>query len=296
MNWIQLSAIVDPTQAEALEESLLAAGASAVTMVDAADQPILEPALGTTPIWNETRVIGLFSAEEDIDDAQKIARAVFNEMASSDCPNLVAELLENEDWTRKWIENFKPIHFGNRLCVCPSWEETPNTGAINLLLEPGLAFGTGTHPTTALCLEWLDATNLNEKTIVDFGCGSGILGIAALLLGATKVIAIDNDPQALVATRDNAERNNIQPQNIETYLPEDAPRFEADIVIANILAQPLHDLKDSILSYLKPKGSLVMSGVLSNQSEALAQKYSDQVDIDPIATQENWTRVSGKRK
>ena len=125
MNWIQLSAIVDPTQAEALEESLLAAGASAVTMVDAADQPILEPALGTTPIWNETRVIGLFSAEEDIDEAQKVARAVFTEMASSDCPNLVAELLENEDWTRKWIENFKPIHFGNRLCVCPSWEETP---------------------------------------------------------------------------------------------------------------------------------------------------------------------------
>jgi len=296
MNWIQLSAIVDPTQAEALEESLLAAGASAVTMVDAADQPILEPALGTTPIWNETRVIGLFSAEEDIDEAQKVARAVFSQMASSDCPNLVAELLENEDWTRKWIENFKPIRFGNRLCICPSWEETPDTGAINLLLEPGLAFGTGTHPTTALCLEWLDATDLNGKTVVDFGCGSGILGIAALLLGATKVIAIDNDPQALVATRDNADRNNIQPLSIETYLPEDAPHFEADIVIANILAQPLHDLKGSILSYLKPKGSLVMSGVLTNQAEALAQKYSDQVDIDPIAAQENWTRVSGKRK
>ncbi len=296
MNWIQLSATIDPTQAEALEESLLAAGASAVTMVDAANQPILEPALGTTPIWNETRVTGLFSAEEDIDSALKITQAVFTQMASAPCPNLTAELLENEDWTRKWIENFKPIRFGNRLCVCPSWEATPDTGVINLLLEPGLAFGTGTHPTTALCLEWLDGTELSGKTVVDFGCGSGILGIAALLLGASKVIAIDNDPQALIATRDNADRNSIAPERIETYLPEDAPSLKADIVVANILAQPLHDLRDIILSYLKSEGSLVMSGVLKNQAEELAQHYSSQVEIEPIAQQEDWTRVSGTRK
>lgn len=296
MNWIQLKAYITPGVADAFEESMLAAGASAVTMQDAEDDPLFEPPRGTTPLWKSTIITSLFSADDDIEEAKSIAKAVFGNLSSEAFPDIQVEILENEDWTRKWIENFKPIRFGQRLWVCPSWTDTPDPNAVNLMLDPGLAFGTGTHATTSLCLQWLDQANLQGKTVIDFGCGSGILGIAALLLGADKVIAIDHDPQALIATKDNAERNQIDLAKIETYLPEDAPADPADIMLANILAQPLYELRDKLASLTKPSGSIVLSGILNTQAEDLRAHYCDLFEMDPIAHEEDWTRLTGYKK
>lgn len=294
INWVQIYTTLDASLAEALEEGLMAAGASAVTMMDAADQPILEPALGTTPLWADTTVIGLFNAEEDIEAAKTLALNVFQSIHPEAAISLQSELLENEDWTRKWIENFKPIQFGERLWVCPSWCEAPDANAINLKLDPGLAFGTGTHPTTFLCLAWLDANDVKDKIVIDYGCGSGILGIAALLLGAKHVYAIDNDPQALLATQDNAERNDIAPEQITTLLPEQVGELKGQLLLANILAQPLRELRDQMLALLEPGSELVLSGILADQAPALSDHYSARADMEPATQQGDWIRLNGR--
>jgi len=294
MNWIQVRAKVSPQLIEALEEGLLAAGAVAVTMQDGADQPILEPELGTMPVWDNTTLTALFQHDADIAQAKALAQEVFSHyLPEAEFPSLQVDILENEDWTRKWIENFKPIACGEKLWICPSWCEPPNPEAINLLLDPGLAFGTGTHPTTFLCLEWLDANEMKGKTVIDYGCGSGILGIAALLLGAERVIAVDNDPQALLATADNAQRNNLPKGAIECYLPEQCPEIQADILIANILAQPLYTLRDHLANLCKPNAKIALSGVLREQAEDLRQHYQDQFSMNPTHFMEDWSRLSG---
>lgn len=296
MNWIQVRAEVKPEQIEALEEGLLAAGAVAVTMQDGADQPILEPDLGTMPVWDKTTLTALFEQDSDIKQIQRVTEEVFKIYVSTDFPSLQVDILENEDWTRKWIENFKPISCGERLWICPSWCEPPNPKAVNLLLDPGLAFGTGTHPTTFLCLEWLDKQDLNGKTIIDFGCGSGILGIAALLLGAERVIAIDIDPQALTATQDNAIRNKLSEDAIECYLPEDCPEFKADILIANILAQPLYTLRDHLATLCKSSAQIALSGILKEQAQDLNAHYQQSFEMDPPEFREDWSRLTGKKR
>lgn len=294
-HWIQLRTQLPPDAAEHFEEALLAAGASAVTMLDAEDQPMFEPPRGTTPLWEHTIVIGLFSADEDMQHARQILGDVYTHLSGKTLPHISEDLLENEDWTRKWIENFKAMRFGERLWICPSWCPPPDANGVNLLLDPGLAFGTGTHATTALCLEWLDGHPLQEKTIVDFGCGSGILAIAGLLLGAKQAIGIDNDPQALIATRDNAQRNAIPDAQLACYLPEDAPEYEADIVVANILAQPLYDLKLTLARYLRPGGELVLSGILDTQAEALRDFYAQDglFHMSKIEQRGDWVRLHG---
>lgn len=301
MNWIQVKANIAPSIAEALEEGLLAAGASAVTLEDAQDQPVLEPERGTTPLWDETIVTGLFSADDSQDEILAVTKSVFSSLSDAAFPNLRIEILENEDWTRKWIENFKPIQFGERLWVCPSWHEIPDPQAVNLMLDPGLAFGTGTHPTTSLCLKWLDAESVKEqgfadKKVVDFGCGSGILGIAALLLGAESVIGIDNDPQALLASQDNVERNQLPADKFPVFLPEDTPDEKVDIVLANILAQPLHDLRDNIAQLLKPKGKLILSGILDHQAAGLIARYEELFEMDAPCVEDGWVRLTGTKK
>ena len=296
MHWTQLTCTLEPEQAEAFEEALMAAGASAVTMLDAQDQPIFEPDLGTTPLWQKTKVIGLFSAEDDLVQAQRIATDVYLHLTGNQAPTVQIDLLENEDWTRKWIDNFKPIKFGDSLWVCPSWCEIPDPDGINLLLDPGLAFGTGTHPTTALCLAWLDSPKFSGKTVVDYGCGSGILGIAALLLGAETVIAVDNDPQALIATRDNADRNNIATGKLKTYLPDEVPPIKADILIANILAKPLELLRDRFVELLATNGKLLLSGILETQSDALLHHYEERFNMSPPITDSGWVCLYGQCK
>ena len=206
------------------------------------------------------------------------------------------EQLEDKDWEREWMDNFHPMQFGERLWICPSWRDVPDPTAVNVLLDPGLAFGTGTHATTALCLEWLESIDLTGKTVIDFGCGSGILAIAAIKLGAEKVVGIDIDPQALVASKDNAERNGVVDQ-LEVYMPQDQPEgLIADVVVANILAAPLRELSGIIKGLVKPNGQLAMSGVLDTQAEDVANYYRDELHIDPIASQTEWCRISGRKQ
>lgn len=292
MSWLQLRVISTREQTEAIEDALLAAGAASVTMQDNADQPILEPGVGETPLWDAVKITGLFAAETDTTQATVIATAEYGRSL----PSYHWEILEDKDWEREWMESYQPMRFGQRLWICPSWKTPPEPEAVNLLLDPGLAFGTGTHPTTALCLEWLDTANVKDKIIIDYGCGSGILGIAALLLGAKKVIAIDNDPQALIATRENASRNHLKPEQIETYLPEDKPsQLAGDIVLANILAGPLMELAETLAKACKPDADIVLSGLLDIQAENLSTHYQQWFNMAPSTQREGWMRLSGQR-
>tara|TARA_R110002167_G_scaffold37515_9_gene117584 strand:+ start:454 stop:1356 length:903 start_codon:yes stop_codon:yes gene_type:complete len=298
MSWIQLKALISPSQAEAMEESLMAAGACSVTYEDAKDQPVLEPELGTTPLWDATTITGLFTADEDMQQVQTIASNVFEHLTQQKLPEYRVEILENQDWTRTWMEHFKPMQFGSRLWVCPSWQEAPDSNAVNLLLDPGLAFGTGTHPTTALCLKWLDGQNdlLANKSVIDYGCGSGILGIAALLLGAAKVVGVDNDPQALLASKDNLLRNKLDSSQLETYLPNDLPEMQADILLANILAQPLYELRDRLAKLTKIDGKIILSGILEDQAEDLCTHYKNHFVMDKVVIVDGWARLTGTKK
>ena len=291
MPWIQIRINATAKTADKVSNMLLGRGAQAVTFMDAQDVPVYEPLPGETPLWGETEVMGLFDAETD--PAPTIA--FFQQIFGEDVGYKV-EQLEDKDWVREWMDHFHPMQFGKRLWICPSWRDVPNPDAVNVMLDPGLAFGTGTHPTTALCLQWLDGLDLAGKTVVDFGCGSGILGIAALKLGAARVIGIDIDPQAIQASHDNAERNGVAGQ-IELYLPADQPQdVEADAVVANILAGPLRELAPLMNELVRPGGLLALSGVLETQAVELEQIYGQWFDMDPTAVREEWCRLSGIKR
>ncbi|MEL1217996.1 50S ribosomal protein L11 methyltransferase [Aeromonas hydrophila] len=290
MPWIQIRINATAKTADKVSNMLLGRGAQAVTFMDAKDVPVYEPMPGETPLWGETEVMGLFDAETD--PAPTIA--FFQQIFGEDVGYKV-EQLEDKDWVREWMDHFHPMQFGERLWICPSWRDVPNPDAVNVMLDPGLAFGTGTHPTTALCLRWLDGLDLAGKTVVDFGCGSGILGIAALKLGAARVIGIDIDPQAIQASRDNAERNGVADQ-IELYLPADQPQdVEADVVVANILAGPLRELAPLIAGHGKAGSLMALSGVLESQAPELETIYGQWFEMDPTAVKEEWCRLSGRK-
>jgi len=293
MHWIQISINSNLEDAEPLEEALLDLGSVAVTLQDAADQPLYEPPLGTTPLWYKTRVIGLFEAASNIDLVCAALQNQFPQLTQNDYR---VEIVEEQAWERVWMENFKPIRCGKRLWICPSWCEIPDKSAVNLMLDPGLAFGTGTHPTTHLCLAWLEGLDIKNKTLIDYGCGSGILAIAGLLLGATHATAIDNDPQALIATRDNAGRNKIDDKNLSIIYPREIPRnLKIDIVVANILAQPLIDLSENICALLKSGGEIALSGILEDQAEAVMNAYAKWIDWQAPIIKDGWVRLSGKK-
>jgi ribosomal protein L11 methyltransferase len=292
MPWIQLRVSTNEEKAEQVSDMLMGWGAQAVSFVDAQDTPIYEPMPGEVIYWTNTVVVGLFDAEHPMD---KVVKQLEQVSFFKDGVDYKLEQLEDKDWEREWMDNFHPIKFGTRLWVCPSWRDIPDPKAVNVMLDPGLAFGTGTHPTTALCMQWLDATIQPDQTVVDFGCGSGILGIAALKLGAKRVIGVDIDPQAIEASTANARRNNVEGQ-IELYLPKDQPSdFQADVVVANILAGPLAELKQVISSYVKPGGKLALSGILESQAQSVIDAYSDEFSFDPIAMQEEWVRLSARK-
>ncbi|GAB57780.1 50S ribosomal protein L11 methyltransferase [Rheinheimera nanhaiensis] len=293
MPWIQLRVTTTEEKAEQVSDMLMGWGAQAVSFLDAHDTPIYEPMPGEVIYWTNTVVVGLFDAEHPMD---KVVNQLKQVSFFKGEPNFKLEQLEDKDWEREWMDNFHPIKFGQRLWVCPSWRDIPDPTAVNVMLDPGLAFGTGTHPTTALCMQWLDATVKPEQTVVDFGCGSGILGIAALKLGAKRVIGVDIDPQAIEASTANAKRNNVEGQ-IELYLPKDQPKdFQADVVVANILAGPLAELKDIISAYVKPGGLLALSGILESQAQSVIDAYSNEFSFDPIAVQDEWVRLSARKQ
>lgn len=291
MPWLQLKLASTPDAAQRLSDLLSEAGALAVTLQDAADQPLYEPPPGATPLWSQTWVTGLFDADADLN----VALAYLCEALAQRELSHVISPLEDKDWEREWMDNYHPMRFGSRLWICPSWREPPDANAVTVMLDPGLAFGTGTHPTTALCLEWLDRHDIVGKHVVDYGCGSGILAVAAAKLGAHHVWAVDYDSQALHATVLNAEKNAVS-ASIHTVLPNDLPHDMADIILANILAGPLTELAPLIAGLIRPGGAVVLSGILNTQADALMQRYQPWFDMEPAIEREEWMCLSGVRK
>jgi ribosomal protein L11 methyltransferase len=291
MQWLQLLIDASREGSAIVEDALIESGAVSVTLEDAADQPIFVPGVGERPLWDNCVVKALFSADSDTDQiAAQLCTAIQPQ------PAVRWELLEDKDWSQEWKKYFQPVKCGDRLWICPSWIDPPEPDGINLSLDPGLAFGTGSHPTTHLCLRWLDQQNLVGKTIIDYGCGSGILGIAALLLGAAQVIAIDNDPQALLASRDNAQRNNIADEKLMTYLPDEIPSgLSADVMLANILAAPLIQLAPGISNLTATSGMLCLSGLLQSQIDDVCAPYLQHFDFSAPAIESDWTQLSGHK-
>lgn len=292
MPWLQVRLAITPEQAATYEDALLDVGAVSVTFMDAEDQPIFEPDLGTTPLWSHTHLLALFEA--DTDPAALLAHLAL--LTGGPLPAHQVEQIADQDWERSWMDNFQPLRFGQRLWIVPSWHQPPEPQAVNLHLDPGLAFGTGTHPTTALCLEWLDGQSLHDCNVLDFGCGSGILAIAALLLGATQACGTDIDPQALEASRDNATRNGIDAARFPLYLPSEMPADTFDLVLANILAGPLVQLAPTISQHVRQGGYLVLSGILAEQAEEVRAAYQADFILDPTAEKDGWVRISGVRR
>jgi ribosomal protein L11 methyltransferase len=292
MTWLQVRVDTQRARIAEWEERLLASGAVAVTLEDNADQPLLEPGVGETPLWNLTRITALYPADTDM---QAVLRDIPTQLQKAG--NVRVEILEDKDWEREWMQDYRPMRFGKRLWVCPSWLEPPDPDAVNLLLDPGLAFGTGTHPTTALCLAQLDSLSWSGQTIVDYGCGSGILAVAALKLGAACALCVDNDPQALAACRDNATRNSIAPEQLTVAFPQAVVQTtwtqKAEVVIANILAGPLVELSGTLLNFLQPGGTLLLSGLLQHQAEALCAHYADRLPIAIVSEQDGWVCLRG---
>lgn len=273
---------------EALNDTLETTAAISITLSDKQDDPILEPELGTTPLWPNVVIHALYAERHEADHALDILSACYPHLTYSLHP------VQEQDWERVCLDNIKPQQFGKRLWICPSWLTVPDNDAINITLDPGLAFGTGSHPTTALCLCWLEEASLNGKDIIDFGCGSGILAIAALKLGARHANAVDIDSQALVATKNNAENNAIDSSQLTTDFPE---KLEApvDILIANILLKPLMSLRERFQQLLKHDGILVTSGILSNQTEDLITHYRNHFEHVTTITNDEWALVMFRR-
>jgi ribosomal protein L11 methyltransferase len=286
-----------------LELALEDVGALSVTMMDAHaeapdEQAIFEPGVGEQPLWREMIVTALFDAAVNpervldalaaFDDDLDLSGAAFREVA-------------DQDWERAWLDQYRPMRFGRRLWITPWNLEPEDAGddAVIVRLDPGLAFGTGTHPTTALCLEWLDAladeAALQDREVLDFGCGSGILAIAALKLGAARAIGVDNDPQALTASHDNAERNGVG-ERLAVFLPEREPAKTYPVVVANILASALDALAPVLAQRVAPGGRIALSGILAGQEDELLTRYATWFDALQVTRREDWIRIDARRR
>jgi ribosomal protein L11 methyltransferase len=291
MAWLQLR--VYSAHPEFAEEILLAHGAQAVCQSDAADTPLLEPLPGETPLWPQTVTTGLFPDSADLRPAQQGLRDLLPDGARA---RLESELLEDRDWVRAWLDNWQPLKFGRRLWVTPAEKagQIADPGAIVMKLDPGLAFGTGTHPTTALCLEWLDSQPLQGRSVLDYGCGSGILAIGALLLGARSAIGVDLDPQALLAARQNAASNGVG-ERLSVCPPESLVLDPADVVLANILANPLISLAPRLAQLTRSGGRIALAGLTRSQAPDVRAAYAPWFTLDDDMEKDGWTRVSGTR-
>lgn len=294
--WLELSGSVGRDGVEAAEDGLLAAGALSVTLADAADAPVLEPGPGETPLWPRVTVTGLFDATRDPLELVAAVSAAVPEV------DWALRSVADREWTREWMRDFRPMRFGERLWVVPSGMEAPGNGVV-VRLDPGLAFGTGTHPTTALCLEWLDGLartppGLAGKLVLDYGTGSGVLAIAALRLGAERAVAVDNDPQALLATRENARANGVAGR-IEACTPAQADRAlggrKPDLLVANILAGVLARLAPELAALVAPRGRIALSGILAGQEGPVQDAFRPWFDMGAPASRSGWLRLDGRR-
>lgn len=276
---------------EAIEQVLFDCGAVSITLQDAKDCQSLENAPGEIVSWSSIAISSLFAADSN----PLQIRSALQAMLGKDF-KLRFESVPDKDWTRTWMADFKPMCFGERLWICPSWQSHAEPGSVVISLDPGLAFGTGTHPTTASCLKWLDANPPTAKTLIDYGCGSGVLAIAALKLGAQHVWSVDIDPLALLATRDNAAKNRIETGDLDIIKPNKLPEVKVDILVANILAGPLIELNQTIAGLVKKRGTIVLSGILIEQAENVARAYANRFIMSPPLTQEGWVLLEGQRK
>jgi ribosomal protein L11 methyltransferase len=287
----QLTVLAAGNQVELLEELLFLVDAQAVTLVDEGDTPIFEPPVGSHPVWPQTRVQALFYDERP--DPEILGNLATYFQRANILIELPKELtpLPDQDWVRASLDQFKPIKIGG-FWVKPSWNDDAIPQNLTILnLDPGLAFGTGMHPTTQLCLEWLSANDLSGQRVMDFGCGSGILGVAAGCLGANQVTGLDIDPQALIATEHNASLNDLV---VERLLPDQTPSCTFDVVIANILANPLIELASTLTELTQPGGKIVMAGLLNEQAEQVKAAYPV-INFDSDVSKEGWTRLSGTK-
>ena len=272
-------------------ELLDSLGALSVTYTDAQDQPILEPAPNEVKLWNEIVVCALF---QDNTDLLIIAKVLENKLENRN--SILIEEIEDRDWVKEWQENFVPIKVSNNFWICPNWCEAEDKNALNLRLDPGLAFGSGTHETTFLCLKWLaeNQDKIKDKIVIDYGCGSGILAIGACLLGASKVYAIDYDKQALESTLENAKNNNISDNQLTLSMPEELPIIKSDVIIANILIGPLIHLANKFTDMLVDNGNIVLSGLLKSQISDIQKEYSPNIIFGTPIMKGDWVRLDGQ--
>jgi ribosomal protein L11 methyltransferase len=291
MTWLQISVEVPGDQAEMISEAFSTIGALSVTVLDAGDEPLLEPAPGETPLWLNTRIIALFDAAQDAAEIKQQLQSVLD----IPVPDFFSEPLVDRDWSNTWRDTFGAMQFGERLWVCPVGESPQESAAVVVHMDPGMAFGTGTHATTGMCLHWLDRHPPLDQRVLDFGCGSGILAIAAHKLGAADVTAVDIDPQALLATEENARRNDCG-SAIEVLHPGRLEFQAVDLLIANILANPLIELADDFSRRLMPGGRIILTGILEEQAEAVMAAYREAFDFCEPVHQQEWVLLEGMKR
>jgi len=289
MAWKQISFITSSALAESLSDLLHENGAVSVTLKESGEDKIYEPDIGTTPLWRQTGVDALFEEDVSIEAVIDLLKQNFN---SNEFPEFKVTDVEDKEWERVWLDEFKPMQFGEQLWIIPSAYEPVDSEAINIYLDPGLAFGTGTHATTASCLRWIDKYKANVDCVIDYGCGSGVLAIAAAKMGAKEVHAVDIDPQALDATLANAIKNSVE-NKIKVYLPDQFKVKAADLLLANILANPLMDLAESFADMTRQGGTIVLSGILREQAQSVLEKYQSHFTMNEPEYQDDWVLLSG---
>ena len=288
-NYLKLSITTTPDHVEPLSESLMALGALSVSFQDAEDEPIFQTAVAETPLWQRTKVDALFDANVSI---ETIIKALQSEHSNFMDLDFYVEKIEEQDWVRITQQQFHPQEYGKNLWVCPAWDDAHDLPGTVVKIDPGLAFGTGTHPTTASCLAWLAENPPKAKQVIDYGCGSGILSLAALALGAKKVWAVDHDQQAIIATNNNAALNDFyDPKRLLVSLPEACSATKSDYVIANILANPLIELAPTLIEFLQPNGILVLSGILAKEIDRVASAYDKMLTRIDTTLQDEWARL-----
>jgi len=291
MSWLELSVRVSRQNAPLVENLLKNEPFLALTLTDDADDPVLEPGVGETPLWPSVCVTALFSGDTPVEPLTRLLSLV----PGVDRPQHVSfRKFEDQHWERAWLDRFKSMQFGNGLWIVPGTLGAPPQATHILRLDPGLAFGTGTHPTTRLCLQWIDGHDFQGQIVIDYGCGSGVLGIAAAIKGASEVICIDNDPQALLATSDNATRNESL-DRIRVLMPAQFEPVQADLILANILAGPLIDLAPMLMASLRSGGSLVLSGILEAQAKEVIDAYRPHIGQFVMTTDNGWVRLDVKK-
>ena len=298
MKWLQIHITVEQAQVDFTETLLSSLGAVSVTLDDAENQDLLEPLPGETPLWNKVIVTGIYAQEDDEEiDVNALLTFITAQMPEAPVRH---EFLEDQEWERTWMDAYEPIQIAEKYWIVPEWMEAPEADAVNIKLDPGLAFGTGNHASTFLCLQWLGKTDVKDKIVIDYGCGSGILGVAALLLGAKKVYATDIDPQAVLATKQNADLNGVL-DHLYVGLPEEFNETfqgkQADVLVANILAGPLMMLAPEFATLIKSEGEFALAGILEEQVADVSSVYSNFFDILEVEKREqHWCRISGKRQ